>query len=894
MAPPSRQADRLGTRAFGALLALYPGAFRDEYGRELSLVFVDHYRDAAGPWGRAHLWLEAVAGILTEAPKEHARMILHDLRYACRILRQHALVTATIVVTLALGIGANTAVFSLLSAVALRSPLPVSDAEQLYVVNGGRYAASGPEGARLSGPMFDVLRQSAPGDVRVGAMSRGIAQVYTRTAAERETVPASLQLVSPGFFPVLGVSPALGRLLPEDDSATVAYEPVAVLSYAYWQRRFGGSPDVVGSTLAINGAGFTIVGVGPRDFAGVWLETPVDIWVPLTAQPIVQYSQSFSADGADLGRPWLPQAQVWWLHVVARVPPRQVMPVTGLFNASLSSLAGRDAGIVLQPFARGFSRLRQQFSTPLIVLMVMATLVLLTACANVANLLLARAVSRQRELAVRLALGAGRARLVHQLLTESLLLVVMASVAAIVFARWGADVLLRVATATTDGLPPFAAPIDVRVLVFAAGAALLSVVVCGVWPAWRATRVDLVRAFTANARSVVGGAARPARALVVLQVALSLLLVTGAGLFARSFQKLLEVDLGFEPARVLTIGVDPRLAGASPPSLPETYARVLDTVTGVPGVESAAFAMCGLRGNCAREDGYHVEGYQPREGEVVLFSVDAVTPAYFSTAGMPLLAGRVLSEADRADTTKVAVVNRALAARYFRDWRQAIGRRFGFATPDIEIVGIVGDTRGLADLKAAGVPSVFVPLSQRPAAPRELVVRTSVDPATAVAAVRNAVGNAAPGLPIERMEPMAVRVQRGLSRERLVVLLTSGFGALALGLAAFGLFGILSYAIARRTSEIGVRIALGAAPSGVLWGVVRDGLRLVLYGALLALPLVVVGGRLVSRLVFGVSPYDPLTLGAAVLVLVLVGVAASAGPARRASRVDPMVALRQD
>jgi predicted permease len=884
-----RPHERFSRRAFQALLALYPAAFRDEYGRELSLVFTDRYRDATTRWDRAQLWVEAVVGILREAPQEHARMIVHDLRDGCRALRRHALVTATIVVTLALGIGANTAVFSLLNAVAVRSPLPVEHAEQLYVVNRGRHVAEGAESARLSGPGFDLLRNSAPDGVQLAAMSRGVARVYTRIGQERETVPASLQLVSSNLFPVLGVPAALGRLLPEANG-TDANQPLAVISYAYWQRRFGGSPDAVGRQITINGASFTIIGIGARGFAGVWLETPVDIWVPLTAQPIVQYTQSFTADGANLGRPWLPQSGIWWLHVVARVPPGQATAVTGAFNASLSRLEGRDAGVALQPFAQGFSRFRQQFSTPLMVLMVMATLVLLAACANVANLLLTRGVGRQRELAVRMALGAGRARVFHQLLIESALIVIMAGAAAVAFARWAGDALLRVAI---DGPAPFAAPIDFRVLVFAAAVALLSVVAFGVWPAWRATRVDPVEAFRGSTRTIMGGATRPARTLVVLQVALSLVLVTGTGLFVRSFLELLHLDLGFEPRRVLTVRVDPKLAGVPARDLPETYRRVLDEIARVPGVESTALAMCGL-GTCAIEDGYHVEGYQPRKDEVVAFSVNAVTPAYFTTVGTPLLAGRTFNDADREKAPYVAVVNRTLATRYFGEWRQAIGRRFGLTGLDVEIVGIVEDVRGLGNLKAAVMPSVFVPLAQRPVIPREVEIRTSIDPATTMTAVRRAVEAAAPSLPIESLEPAVVLVQRGLSQERLMVLLTSAFAALALGLAAFGLFGILSYAIARRTSEFGLRIALGATPSHVQWSVVRDALQLVLYGVVIGLPLVAIGGRLASGLVFGVSPYDPPTLLAAVLVLTVVGAAAGAGPARRASRVDPMIALREE
>lgn len=886
--------ERVSARAFRTLLALYPAAFRDEYGRELSLVFVDRYRDAAGSWDRARLWLEALTGILTDAPKEHARMVLRDLREAWRVLRGQAFVTAMIVVTLGLGIGANTAVFSVLNALALQSPPGVPHAEQLYAVNTGGHAAAGPEAARLTGPQFDLLRETARGDVSVAAMSRGIARVYTRTATDRETVPAHLQLVSPSFFPVVGVSPALGRFLPDGTGGTDADQLVAVVSYAYWQRRFGGSPDVVGRLLAINGASFTIVGVAARDFAGVWFDTPVDIWAPLTAQPIVQYSQNYSADGADFSQPWLSQSGIWWLHVVARVPPGRVTAAAGLFDAALSRLAGGHLGVVLQPFARGFSRFRQQLSTPLTVLMVMAALVLLMACANVANLLLARGVGRRHELAVRMALGAGRARLFHQLLIESLLVVVMAGTAAVVFAGWAGEALVRVATAATDGPPPFAAPVDWRVLAFAAAVAFVSVVVFGVWPAWRATRVDPVDAFKANARTTTGGAARPARMLVVLQVALSLVLVTGTGLFARSFQKLLSVDVGFQPARVLTAGIDPRLAGVPPQDLPATYARVIDAVTRVPGVTSAALAMCGVQATCAHEDGYRVEGYQPHEGEDVEFSVNAVTPQYFAALGMPLLAGRALREADQARTPQVGVVNRTLAQRYFGDWRRAIGRRVGLTTPNIEIVGVLEDARELASLTVAAGPSLFVPLSQRPVVPRQLDVRTSVDPSTTMAAVRRAVGEAVPGMPIENLEPAIVLVQRGLSQERVVLLVTLGFGSLALGLAAFGLFGMLSHTIARRRPEIGLRMALGAARSGVLWSVVRDALRLVLYGTLVGLPLVVIGGRLAAGLVYGVSPSDPLTLGAALLVLVVVGVAASVGPARRASRVDPMVALRQE
>jgi predicted permease len=493
-----------------------------------------------------------------------------------------------------------------------------------------------------------------------------------------------------------------------------------------------------------------------------------------------------------------------------------------------------------------------------------------------------------------MAIGAGRARLLHQLLTESALLVIMAGVAAILFARWAGDLLVRIATATVNGSPPFTAAVDLRVLAFAAGVAFLSVVIFGVWPAWRATRVDVVGALKSSAQGAIGAAARPARVLVMLQVALSLVLVTGTGLFVRSFQNLLDVGLGFEPERLLTAGIDPRLSGTPPEDLPEMYKRVLDAVAGATGAESAALAMCGLQGSCAREDGFIIEGYQPRADERVTFSVNAVTPGYISTVGMRLIAGRGLSESDRANTARVAVVNKTLAMSYFGDWQQAIGRRFGLATPDVEIVGIVDDVRGLGNLKAAAMPSVLVPIAQRPVIPRALEVRTSVDPASVIPGVRRAIGSAAPELPIEHIETATARVSRGLSQERLVVLLTSGFSVLAIGLAGFGLFGVLSYAVVRRTPELGLRMALGAQRSRVLWGVVRDSLWLVMCGVLLGLPLVVLGSNLVSALIFGVTPYDGVSVLAALVVLLGVGGACGIGPALRAARVDPVVALRYE
>jgi predicted permease len=585
---------------------------------------------------------------------------------------------------------------------------------------------------------------------------------------------------------------------------------------------------------------------------------------------------------------------VWWLHIVVRAPRDAVAATIGTFNASLANPSGSEAQVVLEPFGHGFSRIRQQFSTPLVALMVMASLVLLIACANVANVLLARAVGRQREIAVRLAIGAGRARLFQQLFTESALLVVLATATAVLFASWAGDALVRLAAAGADGPTPFLAVVDLQVLAFAAGIALLSVMVFGMWPAWRATGVDVASALKSNTRGAIGRGARPARVLVMLQIALSLVLVTATGLFVRSFQHLLDIGVGFQADRLVTVTIDPRLSGASPQDLPAMSLRVLDAVSRTPGVESAALAMCGLQGPCARQDGFAIEGYQPRSNENVLFSVNAVTPEYTSTLGMRLLAGRPLTDADREGAPRVALVNQTLATRYFGDWRAAIGRRVGSGTPDTEIVGVVEDIRALGNLKAETLPSVFVPLLQRGLLPRALEVRTTLDPAAAIASVRRAISGAAPELPIESLDTVTARLGRGLSQDRLVVMLTSSFSLLAIGLAGFGLFGVLSYAVIRRTPELGLRLALGASPSRVLWSVVSDSLKLVGGGVLLGLPLVALGMRLVPALIFGVSPYDAVSMLGALLLLLTIGAGCAIVPALRAARVDPVIALRAE
>jgi predicted permease len=888
---PRRQEHRVAA-AFRALLSLYPGTFRDEYGRELNLLFVDRYRDASSVWERATLWLDVLTGLAVEVPKEHCRMIVQDLRSALRSLRKHALVTLTIVVTLGLGIGANAALFSLLNAVVLRS-LPVPSPDQLFGVRAAFPLASG---NRFSGPMVERLRESAPQGVAVAAMSR-VARGYTRLEGESGAEPAAVQLVSSSYFPVLGIEPAIGRALPEEQG--LAPMPVAVVSHRYWQRRFGGTTDAVGRTLIVNGTTFTIVGVAPEGFPGVWLESPVDLWVPLTMDRAVKYSQNYSMDGANRNAQWLSQERIWWLDVIVQAPPDRAAAAAAALDSGVRAFAKDDARISFEPFGTGFSTFRRQFEAPLFVLVAMAGLVMLIACANVANLLLARAAGRQRELAVRMSLGARRARLMHQLLMESVLLVLLAGGAALLFARWSTDFLIRTATAAS-GVAPFAAAIDVRVWMFTAAVVLLSLVFFAVLPAWRTTRLDLAAAIRTGGRGTVGpSATRPGRLLVIVQVALSLVLVTATALLVRSFHNLLTVDVGFDRGHLVSVVLEPALAGgqATEPRPGEVAAlqqRVLDSVAALPGVSSASLAMCGLHGNCAaREDGIRIEGYAARPDEQVVFLVNAVSANYFSTLGTRLLAGRPFSDADSKAGPTIAIVNRALADKYFTNG-QAVGRRFGGgARLDTEIVGIVDDAR-LLSVKEAAIPTVYFSLAQRTTNARALEVRVSGEPRLMVASIRAAITQAAPGMPIESIAPIDERISRSLGQVRVMVFLASGFGALALGLAGFGLFGLLSYAVARRASEFGIRMALGGSRSQVLWSVVREALVLVLCGVILGAPIVMAGGRYASSLVFGVSPNDWATFLGATLTLLIVAAACTALPALRASRVDPLIALRQE
>jgi predicted permease len=827
---------------------------------------------------------------------------LQDLRYAVRTFRRSPGFVAVVVVSLSLGIGLNSAIFSVLNTLILRS-LPVRNPQELFVAlpQVPTTALGGLAGIRFSYPVFEQLRRVVPAPGTLAAMTR-ISRMYGRTDGEQESRLTPVQLVSGEYFSLFGISAERGRLFAPEDNQNIGGHAVAVISHGFWLRRFGGGPDVVGRGLTLNGVHFTIVGVTEPGFSGVWLEAPADVWIPLMMQAEVHYAQNFSDSDADADKPWIPQEGIRWLDIVGR-EGRPGATIAALDTAYRQTIA-REAEhigdstyrdrfvqqrLMLQPFGQGFSNLRTRFAPPLIALLAMAALILLIACANTINLLLARAAAREREIAIRLSIGASRSRLIRQLLTESFVLVTMATAIGLVFAGWAGDLLVRQALGST-GSAPFSVDVNGRVLAFTIAASFATVLLFGLVPAFRATSVSL--GTTLKLSAARGSSARPKlqKFLVAAQVALSLVLLVGAGLFARSLQNYAKVPLGFSQEHVLTVLINPHIAGYSSTRLSQLYRSLIDRVKTVPGVSSASLAMCGLASGCQTTSDIVVDGYQARAGEDLHIQENRVSPGYFATTGMRIVEGRAFDDHDTELAPKVAIVNRALVQRFFPDQR-ALGRRFGYDKPDTEIVGVVEDAR-VNRVQQPAVPMAFYPIAQDIVDAGVLDVRAAGDPRSMITEVRRAVTDVDSNLPIDRVTILSEQVASGLNQERLVAGLTSIFGLLALGLACFGLFGVMSYAVAGRTTEFGIRMALGAQQSGVLAAVFRESLMVVACGLAAGIPAVLASSRLLGDLLFGVDPTDPTTVSFAAMLLVGVAALASVVPAWRASRVDPMVALR--
>jgi predicted permease len=824
--------------------------------------------------------------------------IAQDIRYAMRTFRRSPGFVIAVVLSLSLGIGVNSAIFTVLNALMLQS-LPVRNAEELFVAR-----PQGPAGTsdQFSYPVFEQLRRAVPAPGSVAAMGR-IARMYRLVDGERETQLTSVQLVSGEFFPLLGVSPVRGRLLAPEDNQQVGGHPVAVISHGFWLRAFGGAADVVGRGLSVNGAHFTIVGVAAQGFSGVWLESPADMWIPLMMQNEVHYAQNYSSSSerADRLNTFIAEEGIRWLDVVGRGTNPAITSAiqtayqrTVAIEAESISEPARRARFVQQrltitPAGQGFSNLRTRFGPPLFAVFGMAALILFIACGNTVNLLLARAATRQREIAVRLSIGASRGRLVRQLLTENFLLVAMAAAVGLVFAGWAGDLLVRQALGST-GPAPFPVDVNGRVIGFTVGMSIMTVLLFGLVPAFRTTSLQLGTALKVATARASGSRSSLQKFLVASQVALSLVLLVGAGLFVRTLQNYASVTLGFSQEHILTASINPHAVGYAPERLPQLYGNLVARVESVPGVSSASVAVCALATGCQNISGIAIDGYQPGAGENVQLQENRVSLNYFATTGMRFVEGRDFNDRDRENTPKVAIVNRAMVQRFFPDQR-AIGKRIGYGTADTEIVGVVEDAR-VNRVQDSPRPMAFYPLAQMPVDATALDVRAAGDPRLIVTEVRRAVASVDASLPIDRVTILSEQVTRGLRQERLIAGLASIFGMLALGLACVGLFGVMSYAVSRRTTEFGIRMALGAQQSQVLRSVFRESLAIVTYGLAAGIPAALIASLLLADLVFGVSPGDPTTVSIAALLLAGVAALASLLPAWRASRVDPMVALR--
>jgi putative ABC transport system permease protein len=829
--------------------------------------------------------------------------LLKDIRYAARVLLKSPGFTLVAVLTLALGVGANTAIFQLIDAVRL-SPLPVKDPQALVGVQltdtkgeRGNFSSDYPT---LTNAIWEQIRDRQQAFSGVFAWGEDDFNL----AEGGEARLARGLWVSGEFFGVLGVRPELGRLFNGEDDRKGCGSPGVVLSHAFWRREFGGDPSVVGRQLKIEGKPFEIVGVTPASFYGLEVGRSFDLAVPLCSEALLSGPEdSRLASGSN-----------WWLIVMGRLKPGWTEERAAAHLAALSPGIFADtlpanyppesvkdyraSRLTTFPAAAGVSELRNQYESPLWLLLAIAATVLLIACANLANLLLARASAREREVAIRLALGASRARVVRQLLTESLLLAAAGAVIGALLAENLSQLL--VSLISTQNEPLFVATrMDWRVVAFGAGAALLTCALFGLAPALRATRVGAGAVVKSFGRGVTAGRGRfrLRRALVVSQVALSLALVAGAFLFSRSLAKLSTQDAGLQRDGVLITRVDLSPLGLPKERRLQFRRELLEHIRAVPGVESAAEAnVLPLTGNWWGNRTW-MEGTDP--GGAPGSAFNRVSPEYFKTMGIALLAGRDFGDQDTPEAPKVAVVNETFA-RQVAGSANPLGRRFRVeATPGgtekvYEIVGLVKDSK-YRSLRDEFVSSVYLPASQSPEPGEhvQFLVRTKTQPAALAPAVKRAVGEVSPDINIV-FRVFKTEVESSLLRERLMATLSASFGLLALVLACIGLYGVMSYAVAARTNEIGIRLALGAQGADVLRLVLRETLLLVAAGVAAGLPAALAAAQLFSGLLYGVTPADPASISLAVLLLLAVAALAGYLPARRATKVDPMVALRYE
>jgi predicted permease len=851
-------------------------------------------------------------GILKEVSREmwgwsSVERLFQDLRYAVRQLARNPGFTAVAVLSLALGIGANTAIFSMIDHVMLRA-LPVSHPEELMTLGTNS----------RSYPIFEKIRDrnqvfsAVMGSHRMPEMEVLIDGVKGRAMGE---------LVSGNMFPELGVGATIGRVIVPEDDREAESGPVAVISHAYWMRTFAGSVNALGKKIQVrsalsnggtggldvydagrkaspDGASLTIVGVAAPSFTGIMTGQITDIWIPMTMQPAVMP-----------GRPFLKQPNATWVRMLGRRKPgiseaqarasvlvtwRQIL--TDEAGSKITEQDKREIAQytpVIESGEKGFGNVRRDLSKPLFVLMAVVGLVLLIACLNVANLLLARATARRKEITVRLSMGASRVRLIRQLLTESLVLALAGAAAGVLCALAASRLLITLLSSLGQALDiPFQT--DWRTLSFTAGVAMLTGLLFGLAPAIRATRVSLAETLKDASRGAAGSRVGMAKGLVAVQVAVSMLLLVGSGLFLRTLANLKSEDLGFNPDGLVMMRVDPVSAGYRGDEVGRSMQALLERVRAIPGVRLATFSENGLFSGSESGDDVDVEGFTAQTKEDRICAFDQAGPQYFTNVGIPILLGRDLNERDLPNAPRVAVINESMAKFYFKG-ASPIGKHFTASKVRLEIVGVVRDVHDHDHREAPYrrfYVSYFQPIDGITTANFE--VRTAGNSGAVMTMLRSEVSNFNRNLPILHIKEERDLMDRDLVYESLLAKLSAIFAALAIVLATIGLYGVMSYAVSRRTNELGIRMALGAAASTVRGMVLRESLLLIGAGAVIGIGAALGLTRLIKSFLYGLSAMDPISFGAAALLLIGVGALAGYLPARRASKIDPMIALRYE
>jgi len=869
--------------------------------------------------------------------------LLSDIRFAFRQLLKTPGFTLIALLSLALGIGANTAIFTLIHQVLLRN-LPVQHPEQLVLMGNA-------DGAGVAGGIdlgdyglfpwyFTHELQSNPGPFQ-GIASYGS---FTNKASIRlpstgpESGPGSNQpailataaIVSGNYFSVLGAQPMIGRAISPADDASPGSGAVVVLSHHFWQQSLASDPTVLGKILTINGTPFAVIGVMPPAFLGLKRELePADLWAPISMQSAVFSQPSF-----------LTRNGPYFLHAFGRLSPQATADKSALAQSQAwldqqirNGIRAAAGGVIssdrlreisrhtvpLLPASHGVSEIRNQYGDSLQILMAVVALVLLIACANLANFLLARAASRQREIATRLALGSSRGRIIRQSLIETLLLSLAGGAAGLALAVTATRALIAFFSQGVDYIGIDSTP-DATVLLFTLGVSLATALFFGLAPALNAARTHSAVSLSSNARTAQSSGGRASRfwpkTLVTAQVMLSLLLLVGAGLFLRTLNNLQNQDYGFERTHLLLAEFDPSLVGYKPHQAPALHQQLIERLSALPGVRSVALSATPPISGGNWSSSFKPQGYTPAPKEIVWAALNRVTDRYFETAGIALVAGRSFNSGDTLSSVKAAIVNQTLAQRYYPKG-DAIGHLLTIHTDNIkgpwQIVGIARDTKSGDPRNTKTTPMIYFPLAQMqpfnapdPAAPNAppeenqdqgvavILVRTTGNPAQVIGELRTAIAHIDPNLPIIHVSTIQETVDSFMTHDELISRLTGIFSLLALTLAAIGLYGVMSYSVIRRTSEIGIRLALGAQSNTVLWMVLRESLILLAIGLALGLPLTLATTQVLRDQLFGLSATDPAILAAAITVVAAMTLIAAWLPARRAAKVDPMVALRCD